>query len=345
REQYIKIQDLKAKLQDKNIAISELKKLIEKCKGKSVDTKFDRPSVVRQPNAQRIPKPSVLGKQTPFSNSLDRIYFQKRRSVPKANAPEGLSKPVTAQNLPQTAKKAVSNSNVLKPGMYRIDNRTAHTRASQLPQIVKNTNPRVSTSTSVNHNTNVSRPQLKSNQSKDKVLPNNCQVKAKKTQVEVHPRIPSVSNKMKSVTACQNSLNFRTLNANAVSATCNKCLVDSNHFSCVTKMLNDVHAGTKKPNVIVQLILFIVDSRCTKHMMSNLKLLCNFVEKFLGTVHFGNDQFAPILGYGDLVQGNVTINRVYYVEGLNNNLFSVGQFCDANLEFAFRKSTCFVRDL
>ncbi|GJV61220.1 retrovirus-related pol polyprotein from transposon TNT 1-94 [Tanacetum coccineum] len=96
---------------------------------------------------------------------------------------------------------------------------------------------------------------------------------------------------------------------------------------------------------IVQLILFIVDSGCTKHMTGNLKLLCNFVEKFLGTVRFGNDQFAPILGYGDLNQGNVTIKRVYYVEGLNHNLFSVGQFCDADLEVAFRKSTCFVRDL
>nr|GFA90192.1 integrase, catalytic region, zinc finger, CCHC-type, peptidase aspartic, catalytic [Tanacetum cinerariifolium] len=83
---------------------------------------------------------------------------------------------------------------------------------------------------------------------------------------------------------------------------------------------------------IIQLILFIVDSGCTKHMTGNLKLLCNFVEKFLGTVRFGNDQFAPILGYGDLVQGNVTINRVYYVEGLNYNLFSVGQFCDTDLE-------------
>ncbi|GJU73035.1 hypothetical protein Tco_1264440 [Tanacetum coccineum] len=75
------------------------------------------------------------------------------------------------------------------------------------------------------------------------------------------------------------------------------------------------------------------------------QLLCNFVEKFLGTVHFGNDQFAPILGYGDLNQGNITIKRVYHVEGLNHNLFSVGQFCDADLEVAFRKSTCFVRDL
>ncbi|GKF74018.1 hypothetical protein Tco_0220350, partial [Tanacetum coccineum] len=65
----------------------------------------------------------------------------------------------------------------------------------------------------------------------------------------------------------------------------------------------------------------------------------------MGTVRFGNDQFSPILGYGDLIQGNVTIKRVYYVEGLNHTLFSVGQFCDADLEVAFRKSTCFVRDL
>ncbi|GJV76251.1 hypothetical protein Tco_1507835 [Tanacetum coccineum] len=51
REQYHEIQDLKAQMQDKNIAISELKKLIEKCKGKSVETQFDKPYVVRQPNA------------------------------------------------------------------------------------------------------------------------------------------------------------------------------------------------------------------------------------------------------------------------------------------------------
>nr|GEV35961.1 hypothetical protein [Tanacetum cinerariifolium] len=289
-------------------------------------------------------------------------------SVSKANVSEGLSKPVTTHNLPQITRQAVSNTSVLKLRTYRIDNRTTPTKAPQLPQTVKNTNSRVSTSTGVNHNTNVSKPQFKSNQSRDKVLPNNSQVKVKKTQVEVHPRIPSVSNKMKSVTACKDSLNSRILNANAVCATCNKCLVDSNHFACVTKMLNDVHARTKKPTVvpistrkpksqanksvathhkkqIAQLILFIVDSGCTKLMTGNLKVLCNFVEKFIGTVRFGNDQVAPILGYGDLVQGNVTINRVYYVEGLNHNLFSVGQFCDADLEVAFRKSTCFVREI
>nr|GEW59126.1 integrase, catalytic region, zinc finger, CCHC-type, peptidase aspartic, catalytic [Tanacetum cinerariifolium] len=148
--------------------------------GKSVETMFDEPSVVRQPNAQRIPKPSVLGKTAPFLDSLEIRYFSKTKSVPKTNVSKGLSKPVTAHTLPQTARQ-----------------------------------------------------------------------------------------------------------------------------------------------VIVELILFIIDSRCTKHMTGNLKLLCNFIEKFLGTVCFGNDQFAPILGYEDLVQGNIMINRVYYVEGLNHNLFLV----------------------
>ncbi|GJU23287.1 hypothetical protein Tco_1156629 [Tanacetum coccineum] len=80
-------------------------------------------------------------------------------------------------------------------------------------------------------------------------------------------------------------------------------------------------------------------------MKGNLQLLSNFVEKFLGTVKFRNDQIPPVLGYGDLDQGNITIKRVYYIEGLNHNLFSVGKFCDADLEVAFRKSTCYVHDL
>ena len=80
-------------------------------------------------------------------------------------------------------------------------------------------------------------------------------------------------------------------------------------------------------------------------MIGNLKLLINFVSKFIGTVRFGNDHYALIMGYGDYVSGNIEISRVYYVEGLGHNLFSVGQFCDGDLEVAFREKTCFVRDL
>nr|GFA50310.1 hypothetical protein [Tanacetum cinerariifolium] len=73
--------------------------------------------------------------------------------------------------------------------------------------------------------------------------------------------------------------------------------------------------------------------------------LVNFVQKFLGTVKFGNDQVAKIMGYGDYKIGNVAISQVYYVEGLSHNLFSVGQFCDSDLEVAFRQHTCFIRNL
>ncbi|GJU35411.1 transposon ty3-G gag-pol polyprotein [Tanacetum coccineum] len=285
------------------------------------------------------------------------------------------------------------------------------------------------------------------NEIKDKVVPNNSQVKFNHKEVEEHHRISSISRKTKSVTACNDSSKSRTLNVNDVCAECGKCVFNSNHDACVSRYLNDVNARTKKPKVvpisaskpkrkanksvatphkktvasdttiqksksyykelyentnqewkwwiakkcpsgykwtqkphrtkkiwmpkirkedvstsisptidivsritnIVQLILFIVDSGCTKHMTGNLKLLCNFVEKFLGTVRFGNDQFAPILGYGDLNQGNITHDQtekgLIRRRGLNHNLFLVGQFCDADLEVAFRKSTCFVRDL
>nr|GEU59418.1 hypothetical protein [Tanacetum cinerariifolium] len=82
---------------------------------------------------------------------------------------------------------------------------------------------------------------------------------------------------------------------------------------------------------------------CSKYMTSNHALLMNFVENFLGTVSFGNNDFAVIAGYGDVVIGSMTIKKVYYVKGLGHNLFNVGQFCDKGLEVTFRKSTCFVR--
>ncbi|GJX59785.1 retrovirus-related pol polyprotein from transposon TNT 1-94, partial [Tanacetum coccineum] len=273
-DKFFEIQDLKAQLQDKNIAISELKKLIEKIKEKYVETKFDKSLVV-------------------------------------------------------------------------------------------------------------SRPQLKSNRLEDRVLHNNSQWKKKK--VEDHRRIFKFSNNKTSVTACNDSLNVKTLNVNFVCVTCGKCMLHDNHDMCVLHYINGVNSRTKKPIVVPistrepkrkenqsvatthkkivalepaikkprsifrklyeHIILFIVDSGCSKHMTGNLKLLRNFMEKFLGTMKFENDQIAPILSYGDLVQGNITIKRVYYVKGLNHNLFLVGQFCDVDLEVAFRKSTCYVRDL
>nr|GEX63438.1 hypothetical protein [Tanacetum cinerariifolium] len=88
-----------------------------------------------------------------------------------------------------------------------------------------------------------------------------------------------------------------------------------------------------------------LDSGCSKHMTEDRSQLINFVQKFLGMVKFGNDHVAKIMGYRDYQIGNVTISRVYYMEGLGHNLFSVRRFCDSDLEVAFRQHTCFIRDL
>ncbi|GJY10969.1 retrovirus-related pol polyprotein from transposon TNT 1-94 [Tanacetum coccineum] len=96
---------------------------------------------------------------------------------------------------------------------------------------------------------------------------------------------------------------------------------------------------------VVQIVLWIVDGGCLKHMTGDRSLLKNLVEKFMGTIRFRNDHFATIIGYGDYVQGNITVCHVYCVEGLGHNLFSVGQFYDGDLEVAFRSNTCYVHNL
>ncbi|GJU73488.1 hypothetical protein Tco_1264893 [Tanacetum coccineum] len=95
-----------------------------------------------------------------------------------------------------------------------------------------------------------------------------------------------------------------------------------------------------------QLMFAVEQSRCcSKHMTGNRTKLKNFVEKFIGIVRFGNDHFGAIMGYGDYVIGDSVISIVDYMEGLGHNLFSVGKFCDYDLEIAFRKHSSFVRDM
>nr|GEX37876.1 integrase, catalytic region, zinc finger, CCHC-type, peptidase aspartic, catalytic [Tanacetum cinerariifolium] len=360
--------------EDKAIAISELKKLIAKLKGKSMHIKFEKSSVIRQPNAFKSQRPSILGKPTIFSDSLKGKDFSKSKSVTQNNVSNDFSKPVTTQILPSIKKSILKHTKVLASGMYKLHTKPTQTRTFQLPNDSRKTNKRVSFSTGVIPTTSVSRPNLKSSPMEDRVLLNNSQ--GKKPKVEDHHRnVKFFKNKM-SVTACNDSLNVKTSNVTFVCATCGKCMLNDKHDMCVLKSVAKplrktvASESNQKPRnstrkiyerisvplcqilhcllivlQLIEIVLFIVDSGCSKHMMGNLKLLINFMEKFLGTVKFRNDQIALILGYGDLVQGAVTIKRVYYVEGLNHNLFSVGQFCNADLEVSFRKSTCYIRDL
>ncbi|GJU92588.1 retrovirus-related pol polyprotein from transposon TNT 1-94 [Tanacetum coccineum] len=87
--------------------------------------------------------------------------------------------------------------------------------------------------------------------------------------------------------------------------------------------------------------LWIIDSGCSKHMTGNRALLTNFVEKFLGTVRFGNNDFAVIAGYGDVVIRSMTIKKVYYVEGLDITYLAFGQIFVTGLEVAFEVDIVF----
>nr|GFA69477.1 retrovirus-related Pol polyprotein from transposon TNT 1-94 [Tanacetum cinerariifolium] len=83
-----------------------------------------------------------------------------------------------------------------------------------------------------------------------------------------------------------------------------------------SRTANVMDTMTSMRSTLVEIVLFIVDSRCSKHMTGNLKLLINFREKFLGTVKFGNDQIASILGYGDL-----TLHAYFAAEGILHQTF------------------------
>nr|GEZ45581.1 retrovirus-related Pol polyprotein from transposon TNT 1-94 [Tanacetum cinerariifolium] len=156
----------------------------------------------------------------------------------------------------------------------------------------------------------------------------------------------------KDLLACNNSHLGETSSASvcnvAMNVSCNSkmCdLLDDNNFFIFDDESVKISPVSKMPFRKKHCdSMNIIDSGCSKHVTGNRALLKNFVKKFLGTVRFGNNDFVVIAGHGDVVIGSLSINKVYYVEGLGHNLFSVGQFCDKGLEVTFRKSTCFVRN-
>ncbi|GKE12447.1 retrovirus-related pol polyprotein from transposon TNT 1-94 [Tanacetum coccineum] len=248
-----------------------------------------------------------------------------------------------------------------------LNNRTAHSdylmhtqeQAVILREIVeqgKSQNPlNNSLDFALKPSTSASGSQPSGNTKKDKIQ--KTQSSTQKNKVEAYSRTVKSSLKNKNcVMEPKGTANVQhsKLNANSkiLCVKCNGCMLSDNHDLCVLDFINDVNARAKSKSVkksskrkVVQIVLWYLDSGCSKHMTGDRSQLTNFVNKFLGTVKFGNDHVAKILGYGDYQIGNVTISRVYYVEGLGHNLFFVGQFCDSNLEVAFCQHTCFIRNL
>nr|GEV82925.1 hypothetical protein [Tanacetum cinerariifolium] len=132
----------------------------------------------------------------------------------------------------------------------------------------------------------------------------------------------------------------------------NKPVLHSTGVKCSTSASGSKPSCNTKNNRISQPSSKIVESKNANHLEPNhtwgsiaTDIPSSSSHVMTGTIRFRNDQITRIMGYGDYQLGNVVISKVYYVEGLGHNLFFVGQFCDADLEVAFRKNTCFIRDL
>ncbi|GJX13003.1 hypothetical protein Tco_0204761 [Tanacetum coccineum] len=278
-----------------------------------------------------------------YAKLIQELLTHISKTCPSVNNTDGKLVAVT----PKNKDKRVRFTEPVTSSGYTI------TKTASTSNLVSN-KPMLS-STGVKPSTSASGSQPSGNTKKDKIrqTPSSTQ----KNKVEAHPRKVKSSLKNKDCVVQPKGtahVQHSKLNANSElkCVKCNGCMLSDNHDLCVLDFINNVNARKKSKSVkksskrkVVQIVLWYLDSGCSKHMTGDRSQLTNFVNKFLGTVKFRNDHMAKIMGYGDYQIGNVTISRVYYVEGLGHNLFSVGQFCDSNLEVAFRQHTCFIRNL
>ncbi|GJV76699.1 hypothetical protein Tco_1508283 [Tanacetum coccineum] len=170
--------------------------------------------------------------------------------------------------------------------------------------------------------TNASGSKPKSNTKNDRIPQPSS--RSMKNKVEAHhKKFKSSANKNSHVLDCNaNDKNVAlSKNSDTICLSCNECLFSANHDACVVQYLKKC----KKCKV-------------AKSAKQKVKSEWKPTGRIFKTVGL---KWIPtaIMGYGDLQMGNILISCVYYVEGLGHNQFSVGQFCDSDLEVAFRKHT------
>ncbi|GKE82297.1 hypothetical protein Tco_1552297 [Tanacetum coccineum] len=213
---------------------------------------------------------------------------------------------------------------------------------------IQKTNVLVPPSTGVNNCTDASGSQPRSHTKKNRILPAKS-VNQKK--VEEHHRTNKSSLKTTNRINSSISSNRIVINSNShsVCKTCYQWTPTGRTFTLgaqcpLTRLAKSKVVPVKQTENVVQIVLWYLDSGCSKHMTGDRSRLRNFRKKFIETYRFGNDHFGAIMGYGDYAIGDSVICRVYYVEGLGHSLFSVRQFWVSDLEVAFKKHSCYVLD-
>nr|GEY41364.1 integrase, catalytic region, zinc finger, CCHC-type, peptidase aspartic, catalytic [Tanacetum cinerariifolium] len=357
-DQLFAINELNAQSQEKDMVIKKLKERIKSLSGNMKEDKIKK-------ELEKIKTINIELDHKSAENSDLNASLQKKVLV------------ITAlkENLKKLKGKAIVDEAVIShpidPEMLKVDvaplasklrnNRTVHSdyinhtqeETATLREIVEQGRSLKPLNNSLDYACNIKKDKIQQTPSSTKtnkikahprtvrssLIKKNCAVKSKNTAFVLHSKL--------------------NVNSDLQCVTCNGCLFYDNHDSCVLDFINNVNARVKSKSVkkplkrnvwkptgkVVQIVLWYLDSGCSKHMTVDRSQLTNFVDKVLSTVKFGNDHVTKIMGYGDYQIGNVTISRVYFVDGLGHNLFSIGQFCNSNLEVAFRQHTYFIRNL
>ncbi|GKD68417.1 retrovirus-related pol polyprotein from transposon TNT 1-94, partial [Tanacetum coccineum] len=242
-------------------------------------------------------------------------------------------------------KQNVSTNSLRKKGVTFVEpcETSTHNTPPQVEhQKINSTNVPGIPSTGVKGASAASRSKPRSNTKKDRTMPAKSALK----QVEAHSRMNKSNEKHKNRVDSSISYKRTVINSNSNTSckTCNKCLISVNHDQCVVRSEMRVKqpSATKvwqwpltrntPPKVVP-----------TKQWKPTGRLLP--LGRHCPLVRLYRSFSGAIMGYGDYVISDSVISRVYYVEGLGHNFFFVGQFCDSDLEVAFRKHTCFIRDL
>ncbi|GJY81444.1 retrovirus-related pol polyprotein from transposon TNT 1-94 [Tanacetum coccineum] len=256
-------------------------------------------------------KQSILEK--PPSSSRPKLYdvtpLSKSMAIPKVGEMNALSNQVTSNSVHSSHKsKVVKNDKVIAPGMFRIDPRVDVTTKTRRPQPRRNTkNDRVPSASK------------------------SSRIMNKDVEVEDHPRSLLLSKNKKHMSSEWPKEKLASPKPSKTRM-CLRWSPTGKNFDFKGKLIASSESNG--------------ENACTP-TLGNLQSNGFQIPPFslAGSVRFGNDHVAAILGFGDLQWGNILITRVYFVEGLGHNLFSVGQFCDSDLEVAFRRNTCFIRNL
>ncbi|GJU69114.1 integrase, catalytic region, zinc finger, CCHC-type containing protein [Tanacetum coccineum] len=358
--------DLKAQLQDKDTTICKLKDIIKSMREKSkeenvnydygeIETKNIKleNSVVFKEQFDSIKKTRVRTKEQ--SDSLiDKLNLKSAENEDlKAQIQDKVFVITSLKNdLRKLKGKEIvdivaqtPSAYTIVPGMFKLELEPLAPRFSELltsssnikqveSSITSDSNTPVLSPTGLKCSTSNYGSKPAGNKKNDRI--SRTPSRNMKNKVEAQPRKVNKKNSVvEPIRDVDGKHSLLNVNSEPIYATCKKSMFDGVHDKCLLDFVENV----------VQIVLWYLDSGFSKHMTWNRSQLMNFVSKFLGTIRFGNDHIARIMGYGDYQLGNVTISRVYYVKGLGHNLFSVGQFCDADLEVAFWKNSCFIRNL